>query len=258
MVGDAFFLRRSVRLLVFAFVLLIASLGGASELPSLEARVTDTAAVLSANTRTQLEERLAGYEQKTGHQFAFVSIHSLEGDPIEDFSIRLAEKWRLGDENRDDGLILLVAKADRKMRIEVGYGLEGAVPDALAAQIIRHQLQPAFRRGDFDGGVTTAFSTLMKAAEGEAVSVEAPPPSPSMPGPFDGFLGFAIWLTIVLGFTSLLRFGLRGSPGSGTGRGYYGGIGGGGFGGGGSFGGGGGGFGGGGGGFGGGGASGGW
>ena len=139
--------------------------------PELKGHVTDQASLLSVSGREALEATLTSYERATGHQFAFLSMQSLDGAPIEDFSMRLAEKWKLGNEKRDDGLILIIAQQDRKVRIEVGYGLEGAVPDALAAKIIRHQLAPAFQKGDFEGGIDAAFSTLMKAAEGESVRV---------------------------------------------------------------------------------------
>lgn len=141
----------------------------AAQTPELRTRVTDTGEILSSSTRERLESTLAEYEQRTGHQFAFLSVPSLEGDAIEDFSMRVAEQWKLGDSKRDDGLMLVVAKQERKMRIEVGYGLEGVVPDAIAARVIREHLRPAFVAGDFDAGVLSAFDALMKAAEGESL-----------------------------------------------------------------------------------------
>jgi uncharacterized protein len=216
-------------------------------LPELSARVTDTAGVLSPKVARSLEERLTRYEREPGHQFAFVSIPSLGGAPIEDFSIRLAEKWHLGDKQRDDGLILLVAKSDRQMRIEVGYGLEGAVPDALAARIIRNQLRPAFRAGQFDQGVTQAFELLMRAARGESVRVGPPKKSPPNWLSIDNLLRVAPFVLFIVLFL-FSRWGRRGGGWLYYGGGYS--RGGGGFSGGG--------FSGGGGGFGGGGASGGW
>lgn len=142
-------------------------------LPELQGHVNDLARVLSPQAAQSLEARLAQYAKETGHQFAFVSIETLDGGALEDYSMRLAEKWKLGDKKRDDGLILLVVQAERKMRIEVGYGLEGAIPDALGAQIIRNELRPAFQANDFDGGVARAFSLLMRAAEGESLAPAA-------------------------------------------------------------------------------------
>ncbi len=241
-------------------VLLVAGPASAElEIPKLTSRVTDRAALLRPEVRSQLEGQLADYQSATGHQFAFVSIPSLEGAPIEDVSLRLAEAWKLGDERRDDGLILVVAKAERKMRIEVGYGLEGVIPDALASRIIRNQMVPAFREGDYDTGILTAFSTLMKAAEGEAVAVE--PPGGKSSSKKRSLLRPLFWL-MALAFLFMMNRGGGSGRRGGIRRGYYGAMGGLGMGlGGRSFGGGGfggGGFGGGGGGFGGGGASGGW
>ncbi len=224
----------------------------ALEIPKLEGRVMDTAAFLSPGTRSRLSTALEQYERKTGHQFALLTIPSLEGDPIEDFSIRAAEKWRLGDKKRDDGLLMIIAAKDRRMRIEVGYGLEGAVPDAVAARIIRYVMRPAFRKGDHDGGVLEAFGLLMKAAEGEAIRVGPPPSSGGSDAPsILNLLPLILFGLLLLGGRGgFLPFLFLGGGFRGGGRGGYGG---GGFGGGG-----GGGFGGGGGGFGGGGASGDW
>src|SRR6188768_599387 len=218
--------------------------------PALTSRVTDHAQVLSESARATLGQELAQYEQTTGHQFAFVSISSLDGDALEDFSMRLAEQWRLGDQKRDDGLILLVVKNERKVRIEVGYGLEGAIPDALAARIIRHQIVPAFRRGEFDQGIAAAFATLMKAAAGEAIVVG--PKERGVQPHLPRAVFWGIWMAIVL--LIVIARGRGGGPGARGGLyplaglglgglGGRGGFGGGGFGGGG-FGGGGGGFGG--------------
>jgi uncharacterized protein len=245
------------RLLV-AVLFFAAPLVAKPTVPTIRAHVTDSAGVLSKGAAQSLEQTLSTYAKQTGHQFAFVSIGTLDGQPLEEFSLRVAEAAKLGNDERDDGLVLLVVKADRKMRIEVGYGLEGAIPDALAARIIRDQMTPAFRAGEFDGGVATAMDTLMRAAQGEAVQV-GPPEKQGRP-----------WWSVLLRFFPMflvigifLFSGFASSRGGGTGRGgrggrYYGGFGGGGFGGGGFSGGGGGGFSGGGGGFGGGGSSGGW
>lgn len=221
-------------------------------IPKLTQHVTDQAQVLSPDAARRLEQKLTEYERATGHQFALLTLASLEGAPIEDYAIRVAEAWRLGDAKRDDGLILIVAKADRKMRIEVGYGLEGAVPDALAGRIIRHQLTPAFRQGNFNAGIEQAFDTLMKAAQGEAVRV-GPAPERQRER---GAAGLASLLPVLF-WVALLGIGVLSGLGRRRRGGFFIGGFGGGFGGGG-FGGGGGGFSGGGGGFGGGGASGDW
>jgi uncharacterized protein len=234
--------------------LFVSTIGfAAPEPPKLEGRVNDLGGVLSPQGKQRLESELAQYEKKTGHQFAFLSVESLEGRPIEDFAMAVAEKWKLGDKTRDDGLIVIVAKADRQMRIEVGYGLEGAVPDALAAKIIRNEMVPSFRSGDFDGGVERAFGLLMRAAEGESVGV--PPRGAAGRSAASRLAPILIFIVVMLllwgsgsgGGSGGVRRSVLGGGMMGTGWGAFGGgrggFGGGGFGGGG-FGGGGGGFGG--------------
>lgn len=154
--------------------LAMVALGGqawARPVPPLTSRVTDEAAALSPSGRTALEQKLASYEQRTGHQFAVLLVRSLEGDGLEDFSLRVVEAWKLGDAKRDDGLLVLVALAERDARIEVGYGLEGAVTDALSSQVIRNVFAPAFKEGRFEDGLGAGLDLLMKAAQGESVRV---------------------------------------------------------------------------------------
>ncbi len=246
---------KSWRILIVLFAsaaLTWAAVGLALEVPKLQGRVNDHANLLQPAQRAQLESRLAAYEESSGNQFVLLTVRSLEGDPIEDFSIRIAEAWKLGSKQEDNGLILLVALEDRQMRVEVGYGLEGNIPDVIASRIIRNVLTPAFRQGDYYGGINQAFGALMKAASGEAVPEAAGPvrrgreSQPANPW----VTGFSLLVTLLVLSMSWL------SPGRRRRFGYYGGMGGGHFGGRGGFGGGG--FGGGGGGFGGGGASGNW
>jgi uncharacterized protein len=242
-------------------LLLVAGRARALEVPELRARVNDYAKVLSESARTNLEARLAAHESKTGHQFAVLTVPSLEGDPLEDFSIRTVEKWKLGHAKVDDGLLLLVAQREHKVRIEVGYGLEGHITDALSSRIIRDTIVPEFRKGDYDAGITRGMNALLGAdgdADPGAPAPKSPPPSPGLPLPlllFFPVLGLFWWLRR----GSYGGYGTRGPWGGYRGGYWGGGYGGGGFGGGGSWGGGaGGGFSGGGGGFGGGGASGSW
>jgi uncharacterized protein len=147
---------------------LVPSSASALAVPALSGRVNDHANVLSAERAAALEQRLAAYEQETGHQLALLTVPSLEGDAIESFAIRVYDTWKLGDEKRDEGALLIVVPNERKLRIEVGYGLEGTVPDAIAARIIREVLAPAFQRGDFAGGIDAAFDAIMRAASGKA------------------------------------------------------------------------------------------
>jgi uncharacterized protein len=228
----------------------------ALEVPPLRAHVNDTAGLLDDATRAALENQLTSHEQATGQQFALLTVPTLEGDPIEDFSIEVAEKWKLGREKEDDGLVMVIAVQDRKMRIEVGYGLEGNIPDAVAARVVREVLQPAFRAGDFNGGVMRAFDVLIRAAGGEAVM---PPPKRQVRQQRPPLFGLFVGMLIVMMILSRFGGGGRGGRRRRGGGFFIFPMGGGGFGGGGGgWGGGGGGWGGGGGGFGGGGASGDW
>jgi uncharacterized protein len=152
----------------------------ALEVPKLTGRVVDHAGLLTPDEARALAAELEAFEAATGHQFVLLTVPSLEGDAIEAFTMRVVEAWKLGATDRDDGLLLLVVARDRLMRIEVGYGLEGAIPDALAGRIVRHTLAPAFRDGRFAEGITAAFEQLMAASRGEAVTVgpEAPADDP--------------------------------------------------------------------------------
>src|SRR5690606_28051170 len=115
--------------------------------------VTDTTGTLDPATKTQLERTLADLEQRKGAQIAVLMIPTTGDEAIEQYAVRAFEQWKLGREEVDDGILFLVAKDDRRMRIEVGYGLEGAVPDLLAGRISREQVAPRFQHGDFAGGV---------------------------------------------------------------------------------------------------------
>ena len=130
-------------------------------------RVVDQTATLSKSQLDNLEQILAEFEQKTTTQIVVLLMRSLEGDNLEDFSIRLAESWKPGQKGKDNGVILLVVKNDRKMRIEVGYGLEGALPDVLAGSIIQNEIAPSFRKGDFNGGILAGVRAIMAATQGE-------------------------------------------------------------------------------------------
>ncbi len=132
-----------------------------------EGRVTDRTGTLTGDQITALERKLAAFEGETTNQIAVLLIPSLEGDSLEDYSIRLAEKWRIGQKGRDNGVILLIVKNDRKLRIEVGYGLEGALPDALAGTIIRNEISPRFREGQFYQGIDAGVNAVIAATRGE-------------------------------------------------------------------------------------------
>jgi uncharacterized protein len=153
-------------LAVLALVL-VAKAAVALAVPPLGARVSDSAEIIGAESKARLEATLTAYEKKTGHQLAVLTVPSLEGDPIEDYSMRVVEAWKLGRAGQNDGILLLVAKNDRKMRIEVGYGLEGDLPDAEAGRITRQIMTPRFRAGDYEGGIAAAVDAIMAKTGGD-------------------------------------------------------------------------------------------
>lgn len=160
----------AVSLLTAAVTLTSAAL----EVPFLAGRVNDQASLLDDSFETRLEEQLRLLEEETGSQIAVLTVASLDGDPIEDFSIRVVDTWKLGREGVDDGVLILVARDDRRMRIEVGYGLEGALTDAQAGRIIDQLMAPRFREGDFEGGVGAAVDAVAAAVRGEALELPEP------------------------------------------------------------------------------------
>jgi uncharacterized protein len=180
----------------------------ALEPPALERRVTDLARVLAEPERAGLEARLEAYERQTGHQFAVLVLPSLEGEILEDFSHRTAERWRLGDRERDDGLLVLLAIGERKVRIEVGDGLEGAITDALAKRVIAERMAPRLRAGDYAGGLTAGLEALMSAAQGEAVGA-APGDGAGAPAPGRGAWVVPVLFLVVLLLLSRARRGGR-------------------------------------------------
>ena len=148
--------------------LLLCVPGFALEVPERpDGRVTDKTGTLSGGEIAALEQKLATFERETTNQIAVLLIPSLAGDSLEDYSIRLAEKWKIGQKGKNNGAILLVVKNDRKLRIEVGYGLEGALPDALAGSIIRNEIAPRFKEGQFYGGIDAGVTAIMAATKGE-------------------------------------------------------------------------------------------
>ena len=145
------------------------------EVPRLEGRVNDLVGLLSPQQRDALEAQLAAFEGETSHQLAVLTVEALGGEPIESFALRVAESWQLGHEDLDNGILLVVAVEERRVRIEVGYGLEGAVPDAVAKRVIEDVMVPRFRAGEMGEGVGAGAEALMAAARGEWVPPERRP-----------------------------------------------------------------------------------
>lgn len=168
--GQASFFKKAVCpvfLFILFFSLGLSVLFALQVPPRADGYVTDRAGLLSPAARTNLETTLQAFETKTSNQVVVATFPSLEGDSLEDFSIRLAEAWKAGQKRRDNGVILLIFKNDRKIRIEVGYGLEGVLTDALSGQIISGVIAPYFRRGDYEAGIMAGTVAIMKATQGE-------------------------------------------------------------------------------------------
>jgi uncharacterized protein len=158
------------RSLLVAAVALSWTLVGLAEtpVPYLGGRVDDTAGMLSAGTIQALEATLKAHEDSTSNQVVVLTVPSLEaGETIEQFSIRVADTWKIGQKGKDNGVLLIVSRDDRKVRIEVGRGLEGALPDITCGQIIRHEIIPRFKAQDYDGGVTEGVNAILAAIKGE-------------------------------------------------------------------------------------------
>lgn len=141
--------------------------------PTLKTRVTDLTQTLTAEQQSQLEAKLTAFEQKKGSQIAVLIVPSTQPEDIAQYGIRVVDAWKLGREKQDDGLLILVAKNDRKMRIEVGYGLEGAIPDLTAKRIISEVMAPSFKQGDYYTGINNAADKLMGLIEGEQLPAPA-------------------------------------------------------------------------------------
>ena len=171
--------------------------------PPLTARVTDLTGTLTADQAASLDAKLRAFEQSKGSQVAVLIVPTTQPEEIEQYSIRVVEQWKLGRKKVDDGVIVVVALNDRKVRIEVGYGLEGALPDATANRIIQGDIVPQFRRGDYYGGISTGVDRILRVIEGEPLpEPELNPPSRGVPGLFN-LLPFLLIFALVGG--SILR-----------------------------------------------------
>ncbi len=140
---------------------------GDIDIPKLNSYCNDFTGTLTPANVRQINKALFDFENKTSNQIVFLMIHSLKGFPIEYYANEVAEKNKIGTKKNDNGVLFVVAKDDKKMRIEVGYGLEGALPDALASSILRNEVRPYFRRGDYFSGIAAGLTAIMKATVGE-------------------------------------------------------------------------------------------
>ncbi|HEY0510969.1 MAG TPA: TPM domain-containing protein [Thermoanaerobaculia bacterium] len=186
---------RRLPLIALLFLLPLAW-AAAKDVPYLAGRVNDSANLLSADQKQRIEAQLAQFEKQTGDQVAVLTLDSLDGEPIEDYANKVARTWALGQKGKDNGALLLVSKQDRKMRIEVGYGLEPVLTD-LQTSIIQNQvIIPRFKQGDFGGGIEAGVNAILSTIQGKPVQ-PAPEAQPSRNGgesrSWPGFLIFGLF-----------------------------------------------------------------
>ncbi len=175
--GAAPFLRwaASLALAAVAFCAIAQEPDAIIPVPKLTARVIDHTGTLTAPERDRVEAKLAAFEQAKGSQVAVLLVPSIGPEPIEDFALRVTDAWKLGRAGVDDGVLFVIAKQQRKMRIQTGRGVQGTLTDAASKRIVAERVAPAFRNGDFAGGINAGVDAILKAIEGEAL----PPPKAS-------------------------------------------------------------------------------
>jgi uncharacterized protein len=186
----------------FAWCMLLVLFTGSAHaelvaIPPIKNRVTDLTQTLSPDQQAQLEAKLSQFEQQKGSQVAILMVPTTQPEDIAQYSIRVVDAWKLGREKQDDGLLILVAKNDRKMRIEVGYGLEGPIPDLIAKRIISEVMAPKFRQGDYYGGLNDATDVVMRLISGE--QLPAPAQTQNHAGGISGMLPLLLIGSLVLG-----------------------------------------------------------
>jgi uncharacterized protein len=195
---------KAARALLLLLILASPALAAAPKFPPLTGRVVDDAGVLSASTQTQLTDMLAAHERATGQQVVVVTLDSLQGYTIEDYGYQLGRNWGIGQKGKNTGAILIVAPKDHKVRIEVGYGLEGQLTDAVSATIIQSIILPSFKRGDFDAGVLAGTKSILSVLGGNPLDTGQPESSaptvhyqPPMVVQYSIMLGFFLFPLLV-------------------------------------------------------------
>jgi uncharacterized protein len=184
--------------------------GAEVPIPALSAHVTDETGTLADDQRASLEQTLQAFETKKGSQISVLMVPTTAPETIEQYSLRVVEQWKLGRKNVDDGVLLIIAKNDRTLRIEVGYGLEGALTDATSSRIINETIVPRFRQGDYYGGVAAGVDGIMRVVDGEPLP--APDQRASGSTQLGRYLPVLFVLTLVAG--GVLRVLLGRLPGA--------------------------------------------
>ncbi|HKX38199.1 MAG TPA: YgcG family protein, partial [Burkholderiales bacterium] len=173
-------------------------------MPPLKGRVNDLTGTLSAQQQQALEQTLAEFEGRKGAQIAVLLVPTTKPEPVQMFAVRVQESWKLGRKGVDDGVLLAIAKDDRELHIEVGYGLEGALPDAIAKRIIEEEIVPRFRQGDFYGGIRAGTDRIMRVIEGEPLPAPKRGPAVQAPEGWSGLMPLLFFVIFLGGFLRLL------------------------------------------------------
>nr|WP_279011100.1 TPM domain-containing protein [Aeromonas jandaei] len=202
-------MKMMLRWLLPCLLLWASALQAAPDFPTLSGRVVDEASLMSRKQAHQLTQQLAAFEKRSGIQLVVVSVDSLQGETIEEYGYQLGRHWGIGQKGKDNGVLLLIAQDERKVRIEVGYGLEGDLPDAIAANIIQTRILPAFKRGDMVAGVVAGSQAIMQALGGQYQPTDNASKEDKLGG---------LWLFILLVIAMIVLHNLRGGGGGPGGR----------------------------------------
>lgn len=200
----------------FLFALLVAGFFASSPLfaldvPELKGYVNDYAEMMTPETRAALEAKLKAFEDSDSSQVVFLTVPSLEGDDIDDYCIRVAEKWKIGHMKKDNGVIFFASKSDKRMRIEVGRGLEGVLTDLIAGRIINNVVRPKFKSGDFDGGFNAGADAIVQVCRGEFKNDGKTKSSDERPlTPYIIFIFIALYFAVVMSaaFSKIISVGI--------------------------------------------------
>ncbi len=202
---------KSLLFLFFSLLMVISATAQRSIPPHGGVWVHDEAGILSAPAKTQLEAILQAHRDSTSNQIAVLVVPSLEGEDIDGYAVRVFKEWKLGQEKKDNGVLFLVAMEERQMRIEVGYGLEGVLTDAMSSRINRNEVAPYFRQGNYEAGIQAATMAIIKVIAGEYVNEEPTVQKRKKKSPWGTVIFFVIMLLLMS----------RKNKGGGSGMGGY-------------------------------------
>jgi uncharacterized protein len=224
-------LRRAFAAALILFLAFVTPAVAEPPIPALTGRVVDQAGILDRGTVDAITSQLAAYESSTGNQIVVVTLSGLKGYPIEDWGLALGRGWGIGQKGKNNGVLLIVAPNDRQLRIEVGYGLEGDLPDATANTIVDSEIIPAFKRGDMPGGVRAGVNAILAALGGNYAPTKLASSSAGNEFPAGAFSVFAFIFIVIVMINTRRDFGPgvrrgRNRRGDDDGFGWYGGSGG--------------------------------